>query len=111
GRHGTCRHVLHTVDGAIVEVALNDGGDLVEVARPERLQIKRARRADGTFRFSVGVRIGCPHGDLTTWLSPHPADDRDAGRPENVRLIPPGDADFDRLYGPLRADAESVNSH
>jgi hypothetical protein len=37
-----------------------------------------------------------------TWLSPH--DD-----PENIRLLPPEDPDFNHLYG-LRPDAESLNA-
>jgi len=35
---------------------------------------------------------------------------RGLNRAENLRAIPPGDPDFDRLFA-LRADAESINRH
>ncbi|UDY34030.1 hypothetical protein [Dermatobacter hominis] len=103
-----CTHTLHIENGTVIDVALADDGSTVTVATATRRQIKRFRRANGTWRFSLGIDIACPHGPLKLWLSPH-APDTDPTLPEHLRLIPPADPDFDRLYG-LRNDSESFNS-
>jgi hypothetical protein len=73
--------------------------------------VKRARRSNGRYHFNVGYQLDCPHEPLTIWLSPHPGrDDTDTRRPENLRIIPTGDPDADRLQG-IRSDAESFHSN
>lgn len=103
-----CTHTLHIDNGTVIDVALADDGTPVTVSTATRRQIKRFRRADGTWRFSLGVDITCRHGDFRLWLSPH-ATDTDRTLPEHLRLIPPDDPDFQVLYG-LRNDSESFNS-
>lgn len=105
---GDCPHTLHVENGTVIDVALADDGTPVTVSAATRRQIKRFRRADGTWRFSLGIDIACRHGELRLWLSPH-ATDVDQTLPEHLRLIPPDDPDFKLLYG-LRNDSESFNS-
>lgn len=69
------------------------------------------RRAGGQYHFNVGYQLACPHESFTVWLSPHPGrDEIDTRRPENLRVIPTGDPDADRLAG-IRSDAESFHSN
>ena len=103
-----CAHTLHIENGTVIDVALADDGTPVTVSSADRRQIKRFRRADGTWRFSLGIDIACRHGSFRLWLSPH-ATDTDPTLPEHLRLIPPDDTDFELLYG-LRNDSESFNS-
>ena len=100
----TCSHQLAAINGRIADVELADDGTPTVVSWAKRQQIKRAQRHNGTYRFNLALRFPCRHHnrDWDTWLSPH--DD-----PENIRLLPPEDPDFDHLYG-LRPDAESLNA-
>jgi hypothetical protein len=107
-KRGTCTHSLHIDNGTIIDVALADDGTPVTTATAVRRQIKRFRRADGSYRFSLGVDVPCRHGDLRLWLSPH-STDADPALADHLRLLPPDDPDFARLYG-LRNDSESFNS-
>jgi hypothetical protein len=80
----------------------------------ERLQIKQARNTDGTYRWYGRYRLPDSHGGEDIWIR---ADTTDAdlarkpkpvNRSENFRLIPPGDPDYEELYG-LRPDSEANN--
>lgn len=106
---GPCRHVLATIGGRVVQLDLDESGDPVVVATPQRGPIKRSRRADGRYHFNLGYLIRCPGQDFTVWLSPHATPDG-AGRPENLRAIPDDDSDSLRLRG-LRSDAESFHAN
>ncbi len=106
---GTCVHQLAALSTGVVEIDLDETGDPVVVSRLERTAVKRARRATGRFHFNVGHTLTCPRGAFTVWLAPHPRHDRDAARPENLRIIAEGDPDFTRLHG-LRSDSESFHS-
>lgn len=99
---GPCTHTLHAVNGSIVDVALADDGQPVDIATATRKQVKRSRRKNGTHRFNLAVTIPCGKQTTTIWLSPH-------DNPEHIRLIPPDDPHFTTLYS-LRNDAESLNS-
>lgn len=103
-----CAHHLHVDNGTVVDIALADDGTPTTVGRATRKQVKRVRRADGSYRFQLGVEIPCRRGPFTLWLSPHATKHGD-NLPEHLRLLPPDDADFTRLYG-LRNDSESFNS-
>lgn len=107
-RRGPCAHVLHTNNGQVVEVAISDDGTPTIIDTTTRKQVRRVRRADGTYRFHLGIHINCPNGNWITWISPHAGGARDT-LPERVRLIPPDDPYFTTLYA-LRNDAESLNS-
>jgi hypothetical protein len=104
----TCSHTLHIDNGTVVDVALADDGSPVIVAAATRRQIKRFHRADGTYRFSLGIDVPCGRSSFRLWLSPHGTDD-DPSLPDHLRLIPPDDPDFKTLYG-RRNDSESFNS-
>jgi hypothetical protein len=107
---GACTHTLAAVDGAIVEMALDDTGDPVIAHRLVRRQVKRPRRGNGNYHFSAAFTVPCPRGDFDAWITPHgEPGDPDARRAENVRLISEGEEDFARLYG-IRNDAEAFNS-
>ena len=103
-----CTHQLHIENGTVVDVALADDGSPVVVGSATRQQVKRVRRADGSYRFHLGIVVPCRRGPFTLWLSPH-ATEADETLPEHLRLLPPDDPDFKRLYG-LRNDSESFNS-
>lgn len=107
---GTCSHQLATLAGRVVEIGLDETGDPVVLAHLARGPVKRSRRSHGDFHFNVGYHLNCPLEPFTVWLSPHPRDNQDARRAENLRIIPPGDPDFIRLHG-LRSDAESFHSN
>ena len=106
----SCQHDLAAVNGAVSEVAVTDTGQNAVLHRLVRRQVKRPRRASGLWHFNAAYEVPCVHGAFLAWVSPH-ADpgDRNHARPDAVRLIAPGETDFDRLYG-IRADAESANS-
>ena len=105
---GDCTHVLQSHDGGIVDVKLADDGRPVVVSHATRRQVKRARRKNGTYTFSMQIQIRCSRGDFTIWVSPHAKKDGDP-TPERIRLLPPADPYFQTLYN-LRNDAESINS-
>jgi hypothetical protein len=109
GRHH-CTHQLVAHHGDICEAVITDDGTLTHSPPLQRTQIRRHRRADGTWRFNVGVVIPCRHQEFTAWVNPHPRPgDHNAGRTDQLRCIPESSDDFDVLYG-LRNDAESINS-
>ncbi|MDP9342519.1 MAG: hypothetical protein M3Q23_10610 [Actinomycetota bacterium] len=85
-----------------------DGNHLWEPL--ERLQTIR-RRDKGGFRFYNRYRLppGYVKKDILVRLHGDASDARrKLNRAENLRAIPPGDPDFDRLYS-RRSDAESLN--
>jgi hypothetical protein len=106
---GACVHHLAAIDGAVVVIDLDESGDPVIVAAPTRGAVKRSRRADGRYHFNVGYTLDCPNGAFTVWLSPHPGRAKDTARPNQLRVIPPADPDFNALHG-LREDAESTHA-
>lgn len=106
---GPCHHQLAAAGGHVVEIDLDERGDPVIVGHLTRTQVKRARRAHGEYHFNVGYLLKCPTEPFLVWLSPHPGRDGDVGRPEQLRILPTGDPDAQRLYG-LRSDAESFHS-
>ncbi len=79
----------------------------------ERIRTHRTRSKAGTFRWYSDHRLPAEHGGGVITVRLHGNDEdtkRRFNRTENVRPIPPGDPDFDRLYG-RRNDAESINRH
>lgn len=107
-RRISCTHTLHIDNGTVVDIALADDGTPVIVASAIRRQVKRFRRADGTYRFSLGIDVPCGNTSFRLWLSPHATDD-DPTLPDHLRLLPPDDPDFKHLYG-RRNDSESFNN-
>lgn len=107
---GECRHQLAAIAGEVVEIDLGEAGDPVVVRTLTRGPVKRSRRTTGHYHFNVGYQLQCPVEPFTVWLSPHPGREHDLRRPENLRIIPAGDPDAQRLYG-IRSDAESFHSN
>lgn len=105
-----CTHTLVTHNGAIHDTTLDDAGNAHLSDPLPRQQIRRYPRPDGGHRFTLGVHVPCPRQPFTAWISPHPQPgDNSTGRPDQMRLIPPGDPHFQTLYG-LRNDSEAINS-
>lgn len=107
---GPCVHQLAAAGGHVVEIDLDERGDPVVIHRLTRGAVKRARRSGGQYHFNVGYQLACPSEPFTVWLSPHPGRTGDTRRPEQLRIIPTNDPDYQRLYG-LRSDAESFHSN
>lgn len=107
---GDCHHQLAAIDGAVVELGLDDIGDPVVTSVLERGAVKRSRRAGGQYYFNVAYKVPCRVAPFTTWQSPHPGKSTDLTRPHNLRIIHESDPDFARLYG-LRNDSENFHSN
>jgi hypothetical protein len=107
---GFCAHQIAAAGGQVVEIDLDEQGDPVVVSTLTRRAVKRSRRAGGQFHFNVGYELVCPGEAFTVWLSPHPGRDGDSARPEQLRILPAGDPDSQRLAG-IRSDAESFHSN
>lgn len=104
-----CLHQLAAVDGALHEVTLNERGAPTLLHRLVRRQVKRPKRAGGWFHFNAAYEVPCPQGPFLAWVTPHSdPQDRTNSRPDAMRLIAPGEPDWERLYG-LRSDAENAN--
>lgn len=105
-----CAHQLVAHHGDICDAVVTDDGTLANSPPLPRTQIRRHRRADGTWRFNIGVTVPCRHAEFTAWVNPHPRpSDHNAGRTDQIRLFPESCDTFDDLYG-LRNDAEAINS-
>jgi hypothetical protein len=108
---GTCRHLLAAVGGAVVEIGLDEAGDPQLLTHLSRRQVKRPRRSDGTFHFSVGYEVPCPVEPFWVWISPHTTDAAHRSRrADQLRVIAAGDPDGQRILG-IRSDAESHHYH
>jgi hypothetical protein len=108
-------------DGSLVKVPLFARGGSLGISRLdesgepvfvplERVQVMRRGRP-GNFRFYGRYRLPDDYGaGIITVRHGNTPEDRDRrfNRAENLRPIPPGDPDFERLYR-RRRDAESIN--
>ena len=104
-------HDLWGAAGGISERILAvDGSDTWQ--RVERGQLKRQRKADGTYQWLARHRLACGE-DVHQWWEPITpiAADTAAGfnRCEYLRALPADDVDFPRVYG-MRADTESYHA-
>jgi hypothetical protein len=103
---------LYALGGALGVAELDDRGDMW-FEPLKRLRTHRNRDKTGRFRwyndYVLPVRLG--GGTITVRLHGNDQDHaRKLNRTENVRPIPPGDPDFERLYA-RRNDSESINRH
>ena len=85
--------------------------DFVEVTRH---QTKRDRKADGTWAFYARHTLTCRSTDTVhDWWEPLTPTQTDEvhkfNRSDYLRVLPPTDPDFSRVYG-MRADTESLNA-
>ena len=91
---------------------LSENGELAFIPL-ERVRTHRTRSKTGSFRWYNDFRLPPEHESGIVTVRLHGNDDdrkRRFNRTENVRPIPPGDPDFERLYR-RRNDAESINRH
>jgi hypothetical protein len=91
---------------------LTETGELTFVPL-ERIRTHRNSSKGGTYRWYNDYRLPPEHAGAIVTVRLHGNDDdrkRRFNRTENVRPIPPGDPDFERLYR-RRNDAESINRH
>jgi len=97
GAHGVCDLSL-TDDGSPVLIPLE------RVGNPNR------QNRDGTYRTYVEYRVTDPQGGKAQIIREptYTREEDNFNRAENVRQIPPGDPDYERLKG-LRSDAEAAN--
>ena len=78
-----------------------------------RIRTHRNADKDGSYRWYNDYQLPAAYGHRTLTVRLHGNDEdaaRKFNRTENVRPIPPGDPDFERLF-PRRNDAESINRH
>lgn len=68
---GNCSHTIAAIDGALVEIDHDEQGELITVQHAQRRQIKRARRTDGTYHFTLISTIDCDNGQVELLVSPH----------------------------------------
>jgi hypothetical protein len=109
-----CHHLLHSVNGKVIEVDHYGEGKLAPVGAPYRRQVKRYERTDPErpFHFTVGYLVECPNGPFVTWVVPHGRrGEEGTRRAENIRVFPddPEDEVFAALY-PRRNDTEGLHS-
>jgi hypothetical protein len=101
---------IYAVGGAAGVGRLTDTGELAFVAL-ERIRTHRNANKGGGYRWynDYGLPADLGGGTITLRLLGNDADKK-AGlnRTENLRAIPPTDADFKRLF-PRRNDTESIN--
>jgi hypothetical protein len=110
---GTTRTVrLYASGGALGIAELDDAGtqQFVPIAR---VRTHRNQDKNGRFRWYNDYKLPASYDDQVITVRLHGNDEdraRKLNRTENLRPIPPGDPDFERLF-PRRNDAESINRH
>jgi len=98
--------------GQIGLTEMTETGELTFIPL-QRIRTHRTPSQAGTYRWYNDYRLPQESGGGTVTVRLHGNDDdrtRRFNRTENVRPIPPGDPDFERLYR-RRNDAESINRH
>lgn len=97
------------------QIGLNELNEIGETTFTPlaRIRTHRTQSKAGTYRWYNDYRLPPELGGDVFTVRLHGNDDdtkRKFNRTENVRAIPPGDPDFERLYR-RRNDAESINRH
>jgi hypothetical protein len=103
---------LYAEGGALGIVELTDTG-APHFEPLMRVRTHRNRDKNGRYRWYNDYQLPARYGDQTITVRLHGTDEdtaRRLNRTENLRPIPPGDPDFERLF-PRRNDAESINRH
>jgi hypothetical protein len=103
---------LYAQGGALGIAELTETGEPIFEPLP-RLRTHRNADKSGRYRWYNDYQLPDRYGSATITVRLHGTDDdiaRKLNRTENLRPIPPGDPDFERLF-PRRNDAESINRH
>ena len=106
-------HALYAAGGRLVESVITADGTIA-FAPVRRRQTKRQKLSDGTFAFYARHTLSChATGIVHDWWEPLTPTKTDAlhdfNRSDYLRVRPPDDPDYGRVYG-MRADTESLNS-
>jgi len=112
------RHLgLVTVSHVTAKMALRNKANKSRKRVEKRVFLEsrthRTRAKTGMYRWYNDYRLPPAAGGGTITIRLHGNEDdtkRRFNRTENIRPIPPGDPDFERLY-PRRNDSESINRH
>jgi hypothetical protein len=110
---GTTRTIrLYASGGALGIAELDDTGSqhFVPISR---IRTHRNRDKNGRYRWYNDYQLPDAYESQVITVRLHGNDEdqaRKLNRTENLRPIPPGDPDFERLF-PRRNDAESINRH
>jgi hypothetical protein len=103
---------LYAQGGALGIAELTDTGELTFETLP-RIRTHRNPDKSGRYRWYNDYQFPARYEHRTITVRLHGNDEdaaRKLSRTENLRPIPPGDPDFERLF-PRRNDAESINRH
>jgi hypothetical protein len=110
---GTTRTLhLYSEGGALGIVELTDTGE-PHFERLPRVHTHRNQDKSGRYRWYNDYQLPARYDAQIITVRLHGNDEdtaRKLNRTENLRPIPPGDPDFERLF-PRRNDAESINRH
>jgi hypothetical protein len=111
--NGTARTIhLYAQGGALGIAELAENGEL-RFEPLLRVRTHRNQDKSGRYRWYNDYRLPARYDDQIITVRLHGNDEdaaRKLNRTENLRPIPPGDPDFERLF-PRRNDAESINRH
>ena len=111
--NGTIRIVRLYASGGALGIAELDDTGTQHFIPITRLRTHRNQDKNGRYRWYNDYQLPATYEDqvITVRLHGNNADQaRKLNRTENLRPIPPGDPDFERLF-PRRNDAESINRH
>jgi hypothetical protein len=103
---------LYSSGGALGIAGLDDTGTQ-QFVPISRIRTHRNRDKNGRYRWYNDYQLPSAYEDQVITVRLHGNDEdqaRKLNRTENLRPIPPGDPDFERLF-PRRNDAESINRH
>ena len=111
--NGTTRTVRLYASGGALGIAELDDTGTQHFVPISRIRTHRNRDKNGRYRWYNDYQLPASYDDQLITVRLHGNDEdqaRKLNRTENLRPIPPGDPDFERLF-PRRNDAESINRH
>jgi hypothetical protein len=101
---------IYAVDGALGVTDYDADGE-PHFTPLRRLKTYKRRNADGTWRWYCDYALPASLGGGKVTIRMDTTDEdlaRGVNRSENLRIVPPADPDYDRIY-PLRSDIEACN--
>jgi hypothetical protein len=111
--NGTTRTARLYASGGALGIAELDDTGTQHFVPITRIRTHRNRDKNGRYRWYNDYQLPASYDDRVITVRLHGNDEdqaRKLNRTENLRPIPPGDPDFERLF-PRRNDAESINRH
>jgi hypothetical protein len=111
--NGTTRTLRLYASGGALGIAELDDTGTHQFVPIQRVRTHRNKDKNGRYRWYNEYKLPAAYDEQVITVRLHGNDDdaaRKLNRTENLRPIPPGDPDFERLF-PRRNDAESINRH